>query len=148
MFCRSLHVSFCTFSFGHCVVCSSIYGFWLPLWYLQTLLVKVIFGYLLWHYRLFFFLYENWVKSDEMLKINIFMYIVRSNFIHTSSIVIDRYSNFGNTYLSKEFARVLDPGQIVTSLEHLGTVPGVQAWTTSALRQVFKWLIDGKNGSI
>jgi hypothetical protein len=33
-------VSFCTFSFGHCVVCSSsIYGFWLPLWYLQTLLL-------------------------------------------------------------------------------------------------------------
>jgi hypothetical protein len=30
-------VSFCTFSFGHCVVCSSsIYGLWLPLWYLQT----------------------------------------------------------------------------------------------------------------
>ena len=34
---RSL--SFCLFSFGHCVVCSSsIYGFCLPLWYLQTLL--------------------------------------------------------------------------------------------------------------
>ena len=32
-------LSFCTFSFDHCVVCSSlIYGFWLPLWYLQTLL--------------------------------------------------------------------------------------------------------------
>jgi hypothetical protein len=31
-------LSFCTFSFGHCLVCSSsIYGFWLPLWYLQTL---------------------------------------------------------------------------------------------------------------
>ena len=30
-------LSFCTFSFGHCVVCSSsMYGFWLPLWYLQT----------------------------------------------------------------------------------------------------------------
>jgi hypothetical protein len=29
---------FCTFSFGHCVVCSSsIYGVWLPLWYIQTL---------------------------------------------------------------------------------------------------------------
>jgi len=28
--------------------------------------------------------------------------------------------------LSKEFARVLGPGQIVTSLEHLDTVPGVQ----------------------
>ena len=34
-------LSFCTFSFGHCVVCSSsIYGFWLPLWYLQTLLTS------------------------------------------------------------------------------------------------------------
>ena len=32
-------LSFCTFSFGHCIVySSSIYGFWLPLWYLQTLL--------------------------------------------------------------------------------------------------------------
>ena len=49
-------LSFCTFSFGHCVVfSSSIYGFWLCLWYLQTLLSKIIFGYLLWHYRLFFF---------------------------------------------------------------------------------------------
>jgi hypothetical protein len=33
-------LSFCTLSFGHCVVySSSIYGFWLPLWYLQTLLM-------------------------------------------------------------------------------------------------------------
>jgi hypothetical protein len=31
-------LSFCTFSFGHCVVCSSsICGFWLALCYLQTL---------------------------------------------------------------------------------------------------------------
>jgi len=30
---------FCSFSFGQCVVCpSSIYVFWLPLWYLDTLL--------------------------------------------------------------------------------------------------------------
>ena len=40
---------FCTFSFGHCVVSSSssssssssIYGFWLPLWYLQALLTLI-----------------------------------------------------------------------------------------------------------
>jgi len=33
-------LSFCTFSFGYCVVCSSsIYGFRLPLWYPQALLV-------------------------------------------------------------------------------------------------------------
>jgi hypothetical protein len=31
-------LSFCPFSFGHCVVCPAIYEFWLPLWYLQTLL--------------------------------------------------------------------------------------------------------------
>ena len=32
-------LSFCPFSFGHCVVCSSImYRFWLSLWYLKTLL--------------------------------------------------------------------------------------------------------------
>jgi hypothetical protein len=36
-------LSFCTFSFDHCVVCSSaIYGFWLPLWYLQTLLKDML----------------------------------------------------------------------------------------------------------
>ena len=35
-------LSFCPFSLGHCVVCSSsIYGFWLPLWCLQTLLKKL-----------------------------------------------------------------------------------------------------------
>ena len=36
-------LSFCTFSFDHCVVCSSsIYGFCLPLWDLQTLLLVVL----------------------------------------------------------------------------------------------------------
>jgi hypothetical protein len=36
-------LSFCTFSFGHRVVCSSsICGFWLPLWYLQTLLLTKV----------------------------------------------------------------------------------------------------------
>ena len=39
-------LSFCTFSFGHCVVCfSSIYGFLLPLWYLQKMLNILIFLY-------------------------------------------------------------------------------------------------------
>ena len=32
---------FYLFSFGHCVICSSsIYGFWLTIWYLQTLLTR------------------------------------------------------------------------------------------------------------
>jgi hypothetical protein len=40
-------LSFCTFSFGHCVVCSSsIYRLWLPLWYLQTLLPGINYVYL------------------------------------------------------------------------------------------------------
>ena len=34
-------LSFCPFSLGHCVVCPfSIYRFWLPLWYRQTLLAN------------------------------------------------------------------------------------------------------------
>ena len=37
-------LSFYTFSFGHCVVCPSIYRFWLPLWYLQTLLITSYFS--------------------------------------------------------------------------------------------------------
>jgi hypothetical protein len=36
--------------------------------------------------------------------------VKRLTTIYTSSIVIDGYSNFGNTYLSKEFARVLGQG--------------------------------------
>jgi hypothetical protein len=46
-------LSFCTFYFAHCVVCSSsLYGLWLPLWYVQTRLsfcvlrVKLIVSYL------------------------------------------------------------------------------------------------------
>ena len=38
---------FLSFSFDHCIVCpSSIYGFWLPLWYLHALLnhISVIFS--------------------------------------------------------------------------------------------------------
>jgi len=34
-------LSFYPFYFGYCVVCSSIYRFWLPLWYLQTLLAFI-----------------------------------------------------------------------------------------------------------
>ena len=42
MFCISL------LSFGHCIVCPSIYGFWLPLWYLQTCLaIYTVFTHLL-----------------------------------------------------------------------------------------------------
>ena len=35
-------LSFCPFSFGRCVVCSSIYSLWLPIWYLQILLIFLI----------------------------------------------------------------------------------------------------------
>ena len=38
--CGSL--SFCTLSFGHCVICSSlIYGFWFSIWYLHAFLVTL-----------------------------------------------------------------------------------------------------------
>jgi len=42
--------SVCSLSFDHYVVCPSIYGFWLPPWYLQTLLVLFCFflSFILW----------------------------------------------------------------------------------------------------
>ena len=51
--------SFCTLSFGHCIVCSSsIYGFWLSLCYLQTLLSITI----------FWVIYENWIWQFPLAK--------------------------------------------------------------------------------
>jgi hypothetical protein len=38
VFCRSYCLSFCPFWFGHCIVCPSIYDFWLPIRYDQTFL--------------------------------------------------------------------------------------------------------------
>ena len=39
-------LSFCTFSFGHCVVCSSsIYRLWLPFWYLLAIVLSVLLRY-------------------------------------------------------------------------------------------------------
>ena len=39
-------LSFCTFSFGHCVARSSlIYGFWLPRWYLLPIVLPVLLWY-------------------------------------------------------------------------------------------------------
>jgi hypothetical protein len=53
MFCRSLFV-FLSFFFNNCVVCpSSIYGFWLPLWYLQTLFNIITFSYLVFKKNLY-----------------------------------------------------------------------------------------------
>ena len=39
-FCRPL--SFWTFSFDYCIVCSLIYVFWLPLWYLLVIVLSVL----------------------------------------------------------------------------------------------------------
>ena len=36
-----LWLSFCIISFGHCVICSSIYSLWSLLWYFQTLLITL-----------------------------------------------------------------------------------------------------------
>ena len=43
LFCRSWFV-LCTFSFGHCVICSSIYGFWLPIWLSSNSSSHPVFG--------------------------------------------------------------------------------------------------------
>jgi hypothetical protein len=54
-------LSFCTFSFGHCVVCSSIYGFCLPFRYLQTHLL---------HFISYAYISRAWLSSDEDIVID------------------------------------------------------------------------------
>ena len=43
MFAR-IYLSFDTFSYSHCILCFSIYGFWLSLWYPQTFLHAIHHG--------------------------------------------------------------------------------------------------------
>jgi len=60
-------LSFCPLSFGHCGVCpSSIYGFWLPLWYLQTLLTLCHHGYEMGDNRI-----ANWYLTWNMCTIHV-----------------------------------------------------------------------------
>ena len=60
----------CTFSrysivYCHCVVCpSSIYGFWLPLWYLQTLLILTA-RFCLWNYFHIIYIYIYIYTSEN-----------------------------------------------------------------------------------
>ena len=70
-------------------------------------------------YQVIIIRYNQLLVYDNKIYTLKFSFLTSSEFKLHSSIVIDRYSNFGNTYLSKEFARVLGTGQIVTSLEHL-----------------------------
>jgi hypothetical protein len=83
-------LSFCTFSFGHCVVCSSsIYGFWLPLWYLQTLVGHVqlyihiihLFNHFknkyyfkVWSWK--FLLFYSWTVSNNTLNLKTVMHVI------------------------------------------------------------------------
>ena len=62
IFCAQSQLSFCPFSFGHCIICSLIYSFWLPLWYHQTFLNEKVCTHVRWKIfstdyfeRIFFF---------------------------------------------------------------------------------------------
>jgi hypothetical protein len=67
-------LSFCTFSFGHCVVCSSssIYGFWLPLWYLK-LFLHVLWSTCMTLYKVFGYYNLVKIKSDILITSSIKM---------------------------------------------------------------------------
>ena len=63
-----LFLSFCPFSFGHCVVCpSSIYCFCLPLWYHQILLVLLSFFF--WPLRCLSF-FDLWILITPLVSSN------------------------------------------------------------------------------
>ena len=48
-------LTYCPFSLGHCIVCSSMYGFWLPLWYLQAFQKELMFNMhsIFWQFAIF-----------------------------------------------------------------------------------------------
>ena len=91
-----LCLSFCTFSFGHCVVCSSsIYGFWLPLWYLQTLLTKLSRVYLL--FSLFINFYLCYILKHLLMRLR---YVEKKSYgisfakVYFRSCFIYKWQNF------------------------------------------------------
>jgi hypothetical protein len=89
-------------------------------------------------------LWNRYEKFDEGSLFCLFLKLVQINCIFTDSVrILYIYwyvlYNFWKYLFVKIAARVLAPDHIVTSLEHIDTVPGVQALTTSALCQVFKW---------
>jgi hypothetical protein len=61
-------LSICTLSFGQCVVCSSsIYGFWLPLWYL--LLLDGCLSFVFWPLCCLFF-FDIWILITPLVSSN------------------------------------------------------------------------------
>ena len=66
-------LSFCTFFFGHCAVCPSIYGFWLPLWYLQTLLLS---QFLFYFYSIFQLLRQYGIYFFILFSIAVYVFII------------------------------------------------------------------------
>ena len=78
-------VSFCPFAFSHRVVCPfSIYGFWLSLWYLQTLHPEALYTCIQ-HHRIM-----KW--STAKITINFDLSLINYVF-HSSSIVPKKAQN-------------------------------------------------------
>jgi hypothetical protein len=78
---------FCTFSFGHYVVCSSwIYIFWLTLWYFQTLLK-------LFHLYTMSLVKSLYLSTQSLVKLLYFSTksSVKSLYLSTKSLVILLY---------------------------------------------------------
>ena len=82
--------SFCIIYFGHCAVCSSsIYGFWLPLWYLHSLLTSLS-G---------FNLVSLVVISIDLLKDVVCMCLILSCSLYLQFFKRNRYFDFRHMFL-------------------------------------------------
>ena len=72
-------LSFCIFSFDHCFICSSsLCGFWLPLWYLQTLLAPIQLVYC--RHFLLKCLYQAWKVSGHVFVFWVFDFVSSFDF--------------------------------------------------------------------
>jgi hypothetical protein len=103
MFCRSLFVRLCFFSFSHCDVCpSSIYGLWLPLWYLQTILINYCSTLKLWKYK------YTWFSCVWSILLNMSTfyfafatYQLKNIFILWGNLFLTQWALSTNVYLSE-----------------------------------------------
>ena len=70
--CSVLQIIVCPFSFGHCIVYRSIYGFWLPLWYLRFTASGYPFG--IFKLVLWYTINANWTNTVKIYCLGLKLY--------------------------------------------------------------------------
>jgi hypothetical protein len=80
-------------SFDHCIVCPSIYGLWLPLWYLQTFLFPTRFSSIYEYYKVLVYLSISIKKTKTMKWSKDTKVVITSVNWRTDNTMVKRYQS-------------------------------------------------------